>query len=123
MLVDVIGGNKKAKFQNDMLRACDMFEPFKKFALHSRIEVNGIDDPQTAIEAVKHAYKKEGGYVLFAGILNKDGSSVYFLEQGISVISTISSGNHGWLMFSDMLKKLGYNPVTDSTMKVTSLVN
>ena len=116
MLVDVIGGSEKAKMQDAMAHAADLFEPSKRFAVHSRIDVN-VDSSEIAIQAVMDAYKKEHGYVLFAGVRGES----YYLEQDISVISTVSGGRTGWLLFADMLKKLGYSPVTDSTMKVTSI--
>lgn len=118
MLVDVIGGSDAAKTQDRLLHACDLFESSKRFAVHSRIEVK-VDSAAVAIEVVKSAYLKEKGYLLFAGVRNEP--QAYFLEQGISVISTISGGRIGWLMFSEMLTTLGYSPVTDSTMKVTMI--
>ena len=86
MIVDVIGGSPEAKRQDDIMHACDMFEPFKRFAIHSRIDAK-VDSPDLAIELVKAAYKKEKGYVLFAAVLSD--SPTYFLEPGISVISTL----------------------------------
>ena len=120
MYIDFIGGNHFTKMQDELLHAADFFDTSKRFAMYSRIKVDSCVDPATAINSLQKHIQNEGGFMLFAAVKTSL-KTEFYLEQGISQISTISNGKHGWLMFHEMLSTLGYTPTMDNTMKVTGL--
>ena len=125
VLVDLLAGNKAAKFQNALMHHAQCYEKGKQFAIHTRMEYSGVSDPKELIPCIKKEQEAEGGYIVFAAIHSIDGErpespSAYFME-GVQSISTLQDKTLGWLLFKDALKQLGYEAETDERMHVTKI--
>jgi hypothetical protein len=125
IILDVFGGGKIAKFQNDLMHAVDVFESGKHFAYYFQLEISGEPDLDKLCERLKNAYEQSGGYILFAAIRNindiRSKEPKAYIKEGIQTISTYQNNVLGWSLFSDMLIKLGYKTVTNEYMMVESI--
>jgi hypothetical protein len=121
IIVDVFGGDKMAKLQNQFMHSADVFEGGKQFATYMQLTVTGNPDLDKLCERIKDSFEQIGGYIIFAGIKSIDGVRVdkpraYFKEG----VQTISNG-HQFGLFRDKLITLGYTPETNKHMMVTAV--
>ena len=132
ILVDILGGDAKAKFTNDFMHAGDVFESGKQLAQYESIEIDGNDkiNIEELIPNIRNAWespKGMNGYIVFAAIRSIDGKRCieprpYFM-QNIQTISMYKNGKLCWSMFKDILYNLGYKAITDEHMRVTSVLH
>ena len=125
IVLDYIGGNKNAKMLNEMMHYCDIFEGGKHFGLYKQIEITGNPDLNKLIDNIKDSLELSGENIVFLSIRTIDGFRVnkykpFFIEK-IQTISTLQNGKFGWILFSDMLKTLGYKVMTDESMNVINV--
>jgi hypothetical protein len=126
VVLDVFGGTKMQKFQNDFMHCGDVFEKGKHLAEHYQIVVTGNPNLEKLCENYKNAYEKaSGGYILFVAIKSIDGKRTKepkaYIKEGIQSISMVQNGELGWSLFKDLLTHLGYEVKTNQYMMVESV--
>lgn len=131
IVIDVLGGDKKAKFTNELMRCADVFEKSKHFVTYQQLTITGNEniDIDNVINNLVNAYMSKSGldgYVIFAAIYSIDGKRCKeprpFIYDGVRTLSMYMNGVLGWTTFKDYIKFLGYKPITDETLIVTDVV-
>lgn len=116
------------KMQNDFMHACDVFErgkqlgTFSPFSMELTIEVGKEEKVRENIQKIFDHFveaTKEKYNLIFVSIRKIDGEPTNefqpYLKEGVQ---TISNG-HGYGMFHEMLKKIGYEVEHSQYMEVT----
>lgn len=127
IVVDILGGNKIAKFTNEMMHTADVFEKGKQLATHESLIIKGSPDLSKLCEVIKGSWEKAGGYVVFVGIRTVDGkrpdnSYSYFMENVQSISMKQKNRPLGWALFKDILSQLGYEAEVDKNMRVIKII-
>jgi hypothetical protein len=121
--LDAIYGDAKV---NEFMHAADVFENFKQYAILNEVEMDvtfgddEIERAENTINILKDALEKSGQNVVFIAIKTIDNvrrTMKNYLKENVSVIST----GEQWVMFSELLKKLGYKVETNDQMQVISV--
>jgi len=126
VVVDILGATKELKRENDLLHSLDMFEEGKMRVAYfpCELEINGIPEGDVC-ETIEELHRERGGYVVFVGIReiagNKPPQPLNWFMGGIQSVSMTQKGKHGWSLFSDILKQLGYSPEVDEKMRVVAV--
>jgi hypothetical protein len=126
VVLDVFGGSKMMKFQNNFMHCGDVFEQGKQLAEHFQLTVTGNPNLDMLCENVKNAYEKAGeGYILFVAIRSIDGERSKepkaYIKEGIQTLSMEQNGTLGWSLFKDILTHLGYEVKTNEHMMVETV--
>ena len=129
--VDILGGDKAAKFTDELMRASDLFEEGKRYVVHRRASLIidgvpdlGVPDLDKICERVLETLEALGGYVVFVGIRKVDdkrGNWRCWFAPGIHAVSIYQNGDLGWTLFADILRQLDYHVQTDDRMKVIAV--
>ncbi len=124
--IDFLGGDKTAKFTNELMHAADMFERGKQFATHDRFVVTGNPDLPKLCERIANAYEQAGGYAVFVGIRKINGKRVtepyaWFMSGVQSISMKQENKPLGWALFKDILEQLDYTAKTDKNMRVVAV--
>jgi hypothetical protein len=126
VVLDVFGGDKMLKFQNEFMHCGDVFEKGKQLAEHFQIVVSGKPDLDKLCENFKNAFEKASeGYILFVAIRSIDGirskEPKAYIKEGIQTLSMMQHDTLGWSLFKDVLTHLGYEVKTNQYMMVESV--
>jgi len=119
VIVDIFGGDSRMKFTNKLMHAGDLFESFKQLCECMQANITA-DSEIDFFSIIKSKMEANGGYVIFVGIREIDGKRVdpkAYVMQGVSVLSTGES----WCLFSDALRKLGYEVEEDKNRRVINV--
>ncbi len=104
---------------NKLMHFSAIFESGKQLGVLKEVSIktnSKIKSPHDAVSALKKLYEMLGGKVLL--LLEKESGESYFMEK----IQTISNGNQ-FILFHDMLKKLGFDVHTDEFMCVIDIIH
>lgn len=127
IVLDVLGGDKKSKFQNDFMHACDVFEKGKQYATYFQVTITGTPDLSKLCENFKNSYEQAtDGYVIFVAIRSIDGIRSQiphaFIKEYVQSISMINNdGILKWGLFKDILTNLGYRSKHNERMFIESV--
>jgi regulator of RNase E activity RraA len=124
--LDVFGGDKMIKMQNDFMHASDVFERGKQLVKYFQMEIRGDPDMQKLCENAKNAFEKgTEGYVVFIAIRDVDGvrcdNPRAVFKEGVQTLSMERDSGLKWGLFKDILGQLGYKTETNEFMMVQSV--
>jgi hypothetical protein len=125
IILDVFGGDKMMKNQNEFMHAGDVFEKGKELAQYFQIVITGNPNLNKICFNLRDAYHKADGYVLFAAINSIDGKRTKdpkpYIKEGIQTLSIEQKGTLSWNLFKNILEQLGYNVETNQYMMVENI--
>ena len=119
VIIDIFGGDSRMKFTNKLMHAGDVFESFKQLCECMQAEITA-DTKVDFVGIIKRKMEEAGGYVVFVGIREIDGERVdpkAYVMPGVSILSTGES----WYLFSDALRKMGYEVEEDKNRRVINV--
>lgn len=118
--LDLIMGNKS---MNNFMHVCDVFEAGKHLgeSYTLTLDFTELGNFSDKLKVIKDTLEKNGYDVIFIAVNNINGQRVtewpiLFKES----VQTLSNGSK-YVLFKDLLSKLGYNSVTDQYMRVLSI--
>jgi len=124
--LDVFGGDKMIRMQDNFMHACDVFEKGKHYVSYFQMQVKGEPDMEKVCENAKNAFEQAtGGYVVFIAIRDVDGMRCdqprAVFKEGVQSLSMMRGGSLKWGLFRDILGDLGYKAETNEHMMVQSV--
>lgn len=126
IVLDVFGGDKMLKLQNNFMHCGDVFEKGKHLSEHFKITITGKPNLDKLCENFKNSFEKASeGYILFVAIRSINGERCKepkaYIKEGIQTLSMVQNGELGWSLFRDILSQLGYEVKTNQYMMVESV--
>lgn len=106
LIIDILGGEEKDKFTNNLMHSVDLFNENKKITKKYTMEIIGDPNTKNLCINIKNSFEKMGGYVLFVGIKNTNN---YYIKENIKTITVKKQNKLVSFSFKNFIVSLGYN--------------
>lgn len=124
LTMDIIAAIGQDARTNIFMKAT-VFEAGKYFAKHNRVSLSTDLTTSDIVLHIAREIEKTNGVAMFVGVAKIEGEkpehSPCYFKHGVQTICTEQNEKLGSILFSKMLKTLGYDVETDLRMNVTAV--